>query len=324
MRKALVVGINYYAHGSSLFGCVDDAHSVKAILERHGDGSVNFDVRLFTGTGPTDVVSRAELKDYIAELFKDDSDIALFYFAGHGHIEATGGYLLTSDSRRGDEGVSLTEVLYLANASKAKNKIIVLDSCHSGIAGTPPSVDQNAILSEGLTILTASTKDQYATEQNGRGLFTTLFVDALNGVAANLLGDVSPGGVYAYVDQSLGAWEQRPVFKTNVKSFVSLRKVQSSIELADLQRIAELFPSPGFQYSLDPSFEPELKGRSAGMPDPNPENTRNFAILQKYNRVNLVVPVDAPHMWHAAMESKSCKLTVLGEHYRRLVERGRI
>jgi hypothetical protein len=24
------------------------------------------------------------------------------------------------------------------------------------------------------------------------------------------------------------------------------------------------------------------------------------------------------------MESKSCKLTVLGEHYRRLVERGRI
>jgi hypothetical protein len=215
-------------------------------------------------------------------------------------------------------------VLYLANASKAKNKIIVLDSCHSGIAGTPPSVDQNAILSEGLTILTASTKDQYATEQNGRGLFTTLFVDALNGVAANLLGDVSPGGVYAYVDQSLGAWEQRPVFKTNVKSFVSLRKVQSSIEPADLQRIAELFPSPGFQYFLDPSFEPELKGWSAGMPDPNPENIRNFAILQKYNRVNLVVPVDAPHMWHAAMESKSCKLTVLGEHYRRLVERGRI
>jgi hypothetical protein len=324
MRKALVVGINYYAHGSPLFGCVDDAHSVKTILERHGDGSVNFDVRLFTGTGSTDIVSRSDLKDYIAELFKDDSDIALFYFAGHGHIEATGGYLLASDSSRGDEGVSLADVLVFANSSKAKNKIIVLDSCHSGIAGTPPSASQNAVLSEGLTILTASTKDQYATEQNGRGLFTTLFVDALSGVAANLVGDISPGGVYAYIDQTLGAWEQRPVFKTNVKSFVSLRKVQPSIELADLQRITEFFPSPGFQYSLDPSFEPELKGRSDGMPEPNPENTRKFAILQKYNRVNLVVPVDAPHMWHAAMESKSCKLTVLGEHYRRLVERGRI
>ena len=324
MRKALVVGINYYADGSPLFGCVDDAHSVKAILERHGDGSVNFDVRLFTGTGPTDVVSRSDLKDHIAELFKDDSDIALFYFAGHGHIEVTGGYLLASDSRRGDEGVSLADVLLYANNSKAKNKIIVLDSCHSGIAGTPPSAGQNAMLSEGITILTASTKDQYATEQNGRGLFTTLFVDALSGVVANLVGEVSPGGVYAYIDQSLGAWEQRPVFKTNVKSFVSLRKVQPPIPLADLQRIAEFFPSSGFKYPLDPSFEPELKGRSEGMPEPNPENTRKFAILQKYNRVNLVVPVDAPHMWHAAMESKACKLTVLGEHYRRLVDRGRI
>ena len=324
MRKALVVGINYYKHGSPLFGCVDDAHSVKAILERHGDGSINFDIRLFTGTGPTDMVLRASLKDHVEELFSGDSDIALFYFAGHGHIESVGGYLLASDSRRGDEGVSLAEVLAFANDSKAKNKIIVLDSCHSGIAGTPPSAGQNAVLSEGLTILTASTKEQYATEQDGRGVFTTLFVDALSGVAANILGDISPGGVYAYIDQSLGAWEQRPVFKTNVKNFVSLRKVQPTVQLADLQRIVEFFPSAGFQYSLDPSFEPELKGRSDGMPAPNPDNTRKFAILQKYNRVNLVVPVDAPHMWHAAMESKSCKLTVLGEHYRQLVERKRI
>src|SRR6185436_20256592 len=139
MRKALIIGINYYEHVSALFGCVDDAHAVKAILERHGDGSINFDVRLLTGTGPTDQVTRSDLKDSIGELFKDDSDVALFYFAGHGHIEAVGGYLLTSDSRMGDEGVSLTEVLQIANASNAKNKIIVLDSCHSGIAGTLPS-----------------------------------------------------------------------------------------------------------------------------------------------------------------------------------------
>ncbi|MEH6562976.1 MAG: caspase family protein, partial [Marinobacter sp.] len=83
-------------------------------------------------------------------------------------------------------------------------------------------------------------------------------------------------------------------------------------------------PSPGHEFKLDPSFEPEMKGRSEGMPDPDPENTRTFAILQKFNRVNLVVPVDAPHMWNAAMEGKGCRLTVLGEHYRRLVEKGRI
>lgn len=324
MRKALVVGINYYEHVSPLYGCVDDAHAVKAILSRHGDGSINFDVQLFTGTGPLDTVSRSQLKDYARKLFADDSEIAIFYFAGHGHVDSAGGYLLTSDSSRGDDGVSLSEVVSFANASKARNKIIVLDSCHSGVAGAQPALGNNSVLAEGITILTASTEDQYATEENGRGVFTSLFVDALSGVAANLLGDISPGGVYAYIDQSLGSWEQRPVFKTNVKSFVSLRKVQPSIQLSELQRIIEFFPTAGYEFPLNPTFEPEMKGRSDGMPDPILENTRILAILQKFNRVNLVVPVGAIHMWNAAMENKACKLTVLGEHYRRLVERGRI
>ena len=324
MRKALIVGINYYEHGSPLFGCVDDAHAVKAILERNDGGTVNFDCLLRTGTGPSDRVDRGNLKDSIETLFRDDVEIALFYFAGHGHLEATGGYLLATDSRRGDEGVSLSEILTFANSSPAKNKIIVLDSCHSGIAGTPPTPGNLAALSEGLTVLTASTQDQYATEENGRGVFTALFVDALNGSAANLTGDITPGSVYAHIDQSLGAWEQRPVFKTNVKQFVSLRKVSPPIPTSDLRRLTEFFPSPGFEFSLDPTYEPETKGRDPGMPDPNLENTRTFAILQRYNRLNLLVPVNAPHMWNAAMESKSCKLTALGEHYRRLVEKNRI
>ena len=324
MRIALIVGINYYEHGSDLFGCVDDAHAVKAVMERHDGGAVNFDCMLLTGTGKSDRVDRGNLKDSIKKLFETEAETALFYFAGHGHIEATGGYLLATDSSRGDEGVSLTEILTLANASPATNKIIVLDSCHSGIAGTSPSSEQLATLSEGLTILTASTKDQYATEKNGRGVFTTLFVDALNGSAANLTGDITPGSIYAHIDQSLGAWEQRPVFKTNVKQFVSLRKVAPPIPVSELRRISEFFTSPGSEFPLDPTYEPEMKGRDAGMPPPNPENTRVFAILQRYNRLNLLVPVDVPHMWNAAMESKACKLTALGEHYRRLVEKNRI
>lgn len=324
MRIALIVGINHYEHGGSLYGCVDDAHAVQAVLARHGDGSVNFDCKMFTGTGPTDRVERSLLKDRVEELFKAQADIALFYFAGHGHIEATGGYLLATDSRRGDEGLSLSEVLALANKSPARNKIIILDSCHSGIAGTPPAAGELASLSEGLTILTASAADQYATEENGRGVFTTLLVDALHGGAANLTGDITPGSIYAHVDQSLGAWEQRPIFKTNVRQFVSLRKVNPPISLDDLRRITEFFPQRGFEYKLDPTFEPEMKGRDPDMPPPDPENTRKFALLQRYNRLNLVAPVDAPHMWHAAMQSKSCKLTVLGEHYRLLAEKQRL
>jgi hypothetical protein len=324
MRKALIVGINYYSHGPSLYGCVDDAHAVKAALERHGDGSVNFDCKLLTGTGPTDMVSRHQLRDVVQDLFKSDCEIALFYFAGHGHIEASGGYVLATDSERGSDGIALNDILTFANSSPAANKIVVLDSCHSGIAGTPPGAGNVTALSNGCTILTASTADQYATEENGRGTFTTLFVDALAGSAATLTGDITPGGVYAHVDESLGAWEQRPVFKTNVKQFVSLRKVSPPISLDNLRRISELFPEPGFEFRLDPSFEPELAGRPAGAAPPNPENCRTFALLQSYNRLNLLVPVGAPHMWHAAINSASCKLTSLGEHYRRLAAKKRI
>ncbi len=322
MRKALVVGVDHYVHMSPLFGCVNDAHSVKGILERNSDGTTNFDVRLMTGTGSSDV-DRSDLKDAVTELFGDEALIALFYFAGHGHIGSTGGFVCATNTNRGDEGLSLAEILTLANNSNALNKVIILDSCHSGIAGAHP-VSQLVELSDGLTILTASTAEQYASEENGRGVFTSLFVDAMTGAAGNLVGDVTPGSVYAHIDQSLGSWDQRPVFKTNVKSFVSLRKVQAPVELADLQRLPEFFPAPGHELELNPSFEPEINGRPAGAEAPDPANVATFAILQKLNRVGLLVPVGAPHMWHAAMESKSCKLTVLGEHYRRLAVNNRI
>jgi hypothetical protein len=311
MRKALVVGIDHYQHIGGLHGCVNDAHAVKAMLDRHGDATVNFGVKLLAGA--SDVIERSELKEAVRELFADDAEIALFYFAGHGYIESTGGYLCAGDCKTGDDGLPLSEIMTLANKSKARNKIIILDSCHSGIAGTGSNTAM-AELAEGITILTASTAEQYATEENAAGVFTTLFVDALGGAAANLVGAVTPGGIYAHIDQSLGPWAQRPVFKTNVKTFVSLRTVNPPLQLADLRRISEFFPTAGYEFPLEPAYEPESS-------HPEAEKTAIFAILQKYNRVNLLVPIDAPHMFHAAMESKSVKLTVLGEHYRRLVSK---
>lgn len=319
MRKALVVGVDYYDHIKALYGCVNDAHSVKSMLDRDSDGSVNFHVKLLTATGPNQLVPRKKLRDAIKELFQDKHQIALLYFAGHGYIEATGGYLCPSDCETGDDGIPLAEIMSMANNSPSENKIIILDSCHSGIAATNPLVPV-AEISEGVSVLTASTAEQYADETNGSGIFTTLLVDALSGAAANLVGDVTPGSVYAHIDQSLGAWKQRPVFKTNVRTFVSLRKVSPPIALGELLRLAEFFPEPGYEYQLDPSYEPHRSGaEEPEVPPPNPEKTEILRILQNYVRVNLVVPVGAPHMWHATMESKTCTLTALGEHYRRLV-----
>lgn len=323
MRAALIVGIDYYRHADQLFGCVNDAESINEVLRKNDNGDPNFECNMLTGTKDDDIIQKDELKDNIENLFGKDLDVVLFYFAGHGDIESSGGYIIAGDSTRGDNGISLTDILTYANNSPAKNKIIILDSCHSGQMGNLSSMEI-ASLAEGLTVLTASSKNQYASEENGGGVFTTLLIDALYGGAANLVGDVTPGSVYAHIDQSLGAWEQRPIFKTNVKQFVSLRKNSPKIPISDLRRIVEFFPSPRIEFSLDPTYEPEEKGRDEDMPAPIKNNTEIFAILQRYNRFGLLEPVGAQHMWNAAMESKSCKLTTLGEHYRKLVTKDRI
>ena len=325
MRKALIVGIDYYEQLSSLFGCVNDSYSVKSVLERNSDGTLNFDIMHKVSSNANSRITRGLLKDMISELFGDDSEIALFYFAGHGYIENNSGYIMTSECFRGDDGMSLDEVLNIANQSKAKNKIIILDSCHSGIAGNNSSIGDRALLSEGMTVLTASSKSQYAAENEGHGVFTTLLVDALNGSAANLVGEITPASVYAHIDQSLGAWEQRPIFKTNIKKFVSLRSVNPAISLEDLKKITELFGEVGFDFKLDPTFEPNRDNTDLkDLSEPIEEHVEKFRILQKYNRVNLVVPVGEEHMYYAAMNSKSCKLTSLGEHYWNLVKKDRI
>lgn len=317
MRKALVVGIDFYNFSKPLYGCVNDAYAVKSVLDRHSDGTINFETIIKVATGPTAFIERKELKNKVEELFKDKSEIALFYFSGHGYVESTGGYLITSECKDGDDGFSMNELLEIANVSPARNKIIILDCCNSGMAGKTSPKEDKSILSEGLTILTASSETQYAIEENNSGVFTTLFIDAMNGSASNLVGDITPGSIYAHIDQSLGAWEQRPIFKTNVTTFTTLRKVQPPIELADLKQLIELFPVKGQEIKLDPSFEPDS-------PQPNEENMTKFKLLQKYNRINLVVPVDAEHMYYAAMESKSCKLTILGEHYWNLIFKNRL
>ncbi|HUY51535.1 MAG TPA: caspase family protein [Streptosporangiaceae bacterium] len=330
MRKALIVGIDHYTNIGNLSGCVNDAYSVKAALERNADGTLNFPApQVLTGTSATQPVQKKNLKEAVRQLFADDSEIALFYFAGHGYIEDTGGFLCASDCETGDDGLPLAEVMTLANTSKAKNKVIVLDSCHSGVAGNNAMATGLAEISDGVTILTASTANQYSYEApgGGAGVFTSLLVDALNGAASNLVGDITPGSVYAHIDQSLGPWAQRPVFKTNVKTFVSLRKAEPPIALADLQALTKHFPTPDYNFQLDPSFEQERSTeqlQDPSIPPPDPVNTVTFSVLQKYVKVNLVRPVDAPHMWHAAIQRKSCELTVLGQHYWNLVKKALI
>ncbi len=314
MRKALVVGIDNYS-SAPLRGCVNDANSIAAVLSTHGDGSQNFDVRLVTAPGA--FVGRAELRGAIEKLFEGSCDVALFYFSGHGLIKSSGGYLVTQDVKKYDEGISMDEILNLANRSAANEKIILLDCCHSGALGSPVLGGGAAVLSEGMSVLTASRDTESAMEIDGRGVFTSLVVDALRGGAADLRGHVSGGGVYAYVDQALGPWDQRPIFKTNVSRFTAIRSISPPVPFETLRKICLYFPRPQDEFLLNPSFE-------FTDPSADPANVAVFKDLQKFEGVALVVPVGEEHMYFAAMNSKSCRLTALGYQYWRLVKERRI
>lgn len=322
MKKALVVGINQYP-SAPLRGCVRDATEFSRLIATNSDLSVNFHVKL-----QTDIPRKNTLRALIVDLFSGENDTALFYFSGHGFINELGGFLVTPDERKYDEGIAMNDILMLANKSATKNKIIILDCCHSG-AITAPELTSNTIghISEGITILTASKKEEVAMEVNGKGVFTNLLIEALKGGGANINGHITAGGIYAYIDQALGPWEQRPVFKTNVSRFTSLRNTTPIVAIDVLKKITAYFSAPDVIYPLTPSYEytndPEIE-HLCHVPFAEKNNVTIFDALQKMQRAGLVEPVGEAHLYWAAMNNKACRLTPLGEHYWRLVNEQRI
>lgn len=323
MKGALVIGIDEYPGSARLFACVNDAVAMGAMLEKNGDGTRNFHVEL-----KKNVQSRAELRAMIIKLFNADLNTCVFYFAGHGCINERGGFFVTPDFKNYDEGISMDEVMNIVNQSRIREKIVIIDCCHSGVLGTPVIIGGAVSqLGEGVTILTATRKSEVSVEVNGHGIFTSLLLSALEGGAADIEGNITPGSVYSYIDRSMGFWEQRPLFKSNVSRFTTLRNVKPLITTESLRRITDFFVMPEHEFPLDPSYEDtNSKDNVHPVVEPfaKPANVLIFKELQKLQSLGLVVPVGAPFMYHAAMESKSCRLTSMGYHYWRLVKEKRI
>lgn len=329
MKKALVVGIDNYVL-SPLSGCVTDATTVAEVLETNGDGSPNFDVKLLISS--KDDVLVGVLQDSVEELFQGEADTVLLYFAGHGTInpETNAGYLIAQDGKRGAWGVSFADILSLSNKAypKIKSTVIVVDSCQSGGIGEIAATGNPTVsaVGTGVTILTACNRDESAVEFDGHGLFTGILVDSLRGASADICGRITPASVYAHIDQALGPWDQRPVYRANVHSFVRLREVGPKISFETLRRLHRIFPEATHVVKLDPSFEPD-RGEEADRLREIPiidENVRLFRELQSCFQHGLVKPIDQPFMWHAAVYSTGCRLTALGAHYRKLSEQRRI
>lgn len=320
-KRALIVGINEYDHFDTLAGCIPDAAAMAEVLSRNADDTVNFDSRLFTSPGPTRL-TRAFLRQKWRELFQDFKDDVLFYFSGHGTPTDVGGYLVTQDGVEDDPGLPMEEVVTMANNSSAATVLLIIDCCFSGSMGNSANVqagnlENRAVLREGVTILAASRPTQGSIEVDGHGVFTNLVLGALRGGAADVRGRVSAASIYGYAEAALGAWDQRPLYKSHAAHLNPVRMCEARVSDALLRELPIYFPSRAHAYRLDMTYE-ETNG--AAIPN-------NVAIFKKFKRLQiagLLKPKAGEDLYWTAERSGSVLLTDLGEFYLQLVKANRI
>jgi hypothetical protein len=326
MKRALVVGIDEYESDEfpTLSGCVRDAEAILPLLQEHEQNrETNFDCRSLGTSDGQPSVTRDEFTLALEQLFREEADMAVLFFAGHGMPKSDALNLVTSDGTPVSPGVSFSAILDMIKQSPVDEIIILLDCCFSGGAARIPAISNDlALVKNGLSILTASRAGQSAMETEGRGQFSVLLESGLLGGAADVLGEVSVAGLYSYVSESFGAWDQRPTFLANVEQLQAIRKCAPSVDPLILRDLPEWFPDPSQPHALDPSYEKTTPlPIEADAIELYQRNRTIFSRMQKCAAAKLIVPVDADHMYFAAMERKGCKLTHLGAHYWELAKK---
>ncbi len=315
LRRALLVGVEQYPNGI-LPGCVVDAQNLERLLKVNEDGSPNFACKVLTFP-PLDA-TRDVLLRQLFELFRDGAEVVLFAFSGHGYLDKRGGYLVLPDHKEHDYGISMADVLALANKSRAKEVFVLLDCCHAGAFGEPPAlIVELALLREGISILAATDRRDVAVGDRRGGRFTSLICDGLEGGAADTLGKVTAANLFAYVDEVFGPWDQRPNFKSNVSNFTPLRRCKPKAPLEGIRNLALWFPSPDHEFALSPEYEASDE-RAQG------DKVKVLDSFRRLRDVGILVPVTHVHLFDAAKESGKCRLTALGKYYWRLAKEERV
>jgi hypothetical protein len=148
-------------------------------------------------------------------------------------------------------------------------------------------------------------------------VFTDLVISALNGGAADVQGHVSAASVYAYVDQALGAWDQRPIYKSYTSTVSALRHCKAPVPHQVLQDLPQLFRKPDSLHRLSPSYEYTQKSAKKN----RVKIFNQFKILRD---ARLLRTVDGQDLYFAALNSGAAVLTPLGQFYWRLSKNNRI
>ena len=178
---------------------------------------------------------------------------------------------------------------------------------------------------EGVTVMAASSSAQAAYEVNGQGVFTSLVIGALEGGAADVQGFVTAASIYAYADQALGQWAQSPIFKTNDRRLLPLRRCKPAIKNNLLRILPELFDKAGSIHKMDRTYEETDKNKKN-------KNVKIFKKFKQFRDAGLLVTEHGKDLYYTAIAAKDRKdsnaegvrLTPLGKFYWKLAKENRI
>jgi tetratricopeptide (TPR) repeat protein len=192
---ALVIGIAKYKNLSEkqqLHYSERDAESIYSILISPEGGNFRAEnVRTLIGSKATLAGIRKEMEEWLPSVAKEQ-DRVLVYFAGHGFVAQGQAYLAPYDielDRIAQTAYSMTTLGSVFGKIKAKWKVLLTDSCHSG--AVTPDADVQTInkslidVSRSLFSLTASRDRERSFESpdwgGGHGIFTYYVVRGLEG-----------------------------------------------------------------------------------------------------------------------------------------------
>ncbi len=329
-RRGLVVGIDAYSF-DALTGCVADATALGDILATNDDGSPNWQLERRIAAAGDSPVTRESLRNDLAQLFKNAKDMdLLFFFAGHGGQTLWGADLVTQDATENSLGVSMNDLVTLANDSPARSVTLILDCCFSGDTGALPGLQAAAtaepfrltktVLRENVTIMAASRGTETSAETDGHGDFTRVLLDGLSGGATDHRGNITALSLYGFVSNVFDDWQQRPVLKANVTQPLVLRVGPPWLDVALLRQLPEHFAESDARVQLTPDHEGT--GRPLARTEDGTTAQQQFDYMGRLRNANLVTTEGRRDHYWVAMESGYVELTPLGRYFWGLAGRG--
>ena len=211
---ALIIGINQYQKCNPLEFARQDAEEVADVLITQFKFPENNVILL-----KDEMATRENIITHFLEYTNNSSitsdDRIIVFFAGHGHT-ASGrrgevGYLVPVDGEPGKPAslIRWDELLRNSDLIPAKHILFVMDACYGGLAITralaPGSKRflKNMLQRYVRQVLTAGKADETVADAGGsrpgHSIFTSYFLDALEGAASSEEGILTANGVMAYV-----------------------------------------------------------------------------------------------------------------------------